>query len=60
LLPPLLQNLYGYSVLQSGYLTAPRGIGTLISMLVAGRLTGKMDARLLVGIGVSLMGVSCG
>jgi DHA2 family multidrug resistance protein len=58
LLPPLLQNLYGYSVLQSGYLTAPRGIGTLISMLVAGRLTGKMDARLLVGIGVSLMGVS--
>ena len=30
LLPPLLQNLYGYSVLQSGYLTAPRGVGTLI------------------------------
>jgi DHA2 family multidrug resistance protein len=58
LLPPLLQNLYGYSVLQSGFLTAPRGIGTLISMLVAGRLTGKMDARILVGIGVVLMGVS--
>jgi DHA2 family multidrug resistance protein len=58
LLPPLLQNMYGYSVLQSGYLTAPRGIGTLISMLVAGRLTGKMDARLLVGVGVLLMGVS--
>jgi DHA2 family multidrug resistance protein len=58
LLPPLLQNLYGYSVLQSGFLTAPRGIGTLISMLVAGRLTGKIDARLLVGIGVALMGVS--
>ena len=30
LLPPLLQNLYGYSVLQSGFLTAPRGVGTLI------------------------------
>ena len=58
LLPPLLQNLYGYSVLQSGFLTAPRGIGTLISMLLAGRLTGRMDARLLVGIGVVLMGVS--
>jgi len=58
LLPPLLQNLYGYSVLQSGYLTAPRGVGTLISMLVAGRLTGKMDARLLVGLGVALMGTS--
>ena len=58
LLPPLLQNLYGYSVLQSGFLTAPRGVGTLISMLIAGRLTGKIDARLLVGIGVVLMGVS--
>jgi DHA2 family multidrug resistance protein len=58
LLPPLLQNMYGYSVLQSGFLTAPRGVGTLISMLMAGRLTGKFDARVLVGIGVVLMGVS--
>jgi DHA2 family multidrug resistance protein len=58
LLPPLLQNLYGYSVLQSGFLTAPRGIGTLMSMLIAGRLTNKMDARILVAIGVVLMGIS--
>ena len=58
LLPPLLQNLYGYSVLQSGFLTAPRGLGTLLSMLIAGKLTGKIDARLLVGIGVVLMAVS--
>ena len=58
LLPPLLQNMYGYSVLQSGMLTAPRGIGTLISMLIAGRMTGKIDARLLVGLGVILMGLS--
>jgi DHA2 family multidrug resistance protein len=58
LLPPLLQNLYGYSVLQSGFLTAPRGVGTLISMLLAGHLVGKIDSRLLVGIGVVLMGVS--
>ena len=58
LLPPLLQVMYGYSVLQSGFLTAPRGIGTLISMLLAGRLVGRIDSRLLVGIGVVLMGVS--
>jgi DHA2 family multidrug resistance protein len=58
LLPPLLQTMYGYSVLQSGFLTAPRGVGTLISMLLAGRLTGKIDARLLVGLGVCLMGIS--
>src|SRR3954470_3514276 len=58
LLPPLLQTMYGDSVLQWGFLTAPRGVGTLISMLMAGRLTGKIDALILVGIGVCLMGVS--
>jgi len=58
LLPPLLQNLYGYSVLQSGFLTAPRGVGTLFSMLLAGRLVGKIDSRLLVAAGVVLMGTS--
>src|SRR3954453_8742692 len=58
LLPPLLQNMYGYSVLQSGFLTAPRGVGTLFSMLIAGRMTGRIDARLLVGIGVVFMGLS--
>ena len=58
LLPPLLQRLYGYSVLQSGILTAPRGVGTLIGMLLAGRLIGKVDMRLLVAIGIVLMGAS--
>ncbi|MEO5809389.1 MAG: DHA2 family efflux MFS transporter permease subunit [Sphingomicrobium sp.] len=55
LLPPLLQRLYGYSVFQSGLLTMPRGIGTLISMLLAGRLIGKIDLRILVALGMALM-----
>jgi DHA2 family multidrug resistance protein len=58
LLPPLLQHLYGYSVLQSGMMTAPRGVGTLISMLVAGRLVDKVDLRILVAAGLGLMGWS--
>ncbi len=58
LLPPLLQRLYGYSVLQSGFLTAPRGIGTLVSMLLAGKLIGRIDARVFVAAGIILMGVS--
>jgi len=58
LLPPLLQSLYGYSVLQAGILTAPRGVGTLISMLLAGRLVGKVDLRLLVALGLALLGWS--
>ena len=58
LLPPLLQSLFGYSVLQSGFLTAPRGIGTLISMIVVGRLVGRVDARLLILVGLALMALS--
>lgn len=58
LLPPLLQRLYGYSVLQSGILTAPRGVGTLVGMLLAGRLIGKVDMRALVALGLGLMGGS--
>ena len=58
LLPPLLQHLYGYSVYQSGIMTAPRGVGTLISMLLAGRLVGKVDLRILVAAGLGLMGWS--
>ena len=55
LLPPLLQGLYGYSVFQSGVLTMPRGVGTLISMVLAGRLIGKVDLRILVAMGMGLM-----
>lgn len=58
LLPPLLQNLFGYSVLQSGFLTAPRGIGTLVSMIVVGRLIERIDARLLILFGLVLMALS--
>ena len=48
LLPPLLQNLYGYSVLQSGFLTAPRGVGTLISMMHR-RPADRQDRRAAAG-----------
>src|SRR6476646_9228503 len=40
LLPPLLQNMYGYSVLQSGFLTAPRGIGVVLMGVSLYMMTG--------------------
>ncbi|MEA3002194.1 MAG: transporter, family, multidrug resistance protein [Sphingomonadales bacterium] len=58
LLPPLLQHLFGYSVLESGFLTAPRGVGTVFSMMVAGRLTGKIDARILIFAGIACLAFS--
>ncbi|GAB1262496.1 DHA2 family efflux MFS transporter permease subunit [Aurantivibrio plasticivorans] len=55
LLPPLMQGLLGYPVLTVGNLLAPRGAGTMISMLIAGRLVTKMDPRIMVCAGLLLV-----
>ena len=51
LMSPYLQNLSGYSVTQTGFLMVPRGLGVMFAMLFAGRLTMKMDPRLLMTAG---------
>ncbi|TXH99178.1 MAG: DHA2 family efflux MFS transporter permease subunit [Rhizobium sp.] len=51
LVPPLLQNLMGYPVLDAGLLIAPRSVGSLIAMLIVGRLVGRVDPRLVIGGG---------
>jgi DHA2 family multidrug resistance protein len=56
LLPPYLQNLGGYSVTDTGLLMAPRGLGTMFSMMFAGRLALKYDPRkLMIGGSVLLI-----
>jgi DHA2 family multidrug resistance protein len=58
LLPPLLQDLLGYPVVTTGWVTAPRGVGTLIATLVTGRLIAWVDVRLLIGAGIALTAAS--
>jgi DHA2 family multidrug resistance protein len=58
LLPPMLQGVMGYPVVTTGMVLAPRGVGTMISMLVVGRLVGKVDARLLILTGLGLTAFS--
>jgi MFS transporter, DHA2 family, multidrug resistance protein len=55
LLPPYLQNLGGYSITTTGLLMAPRGAGTMLAMMVAGRLTSRVDPRMLMLGGVALI-----
>ncbi len=54
LLPPMLQQLFGYTVLDTGLLLAPRGFGILVSMAIAGRLVTKIDPRYLMVTGASI------
>jgi DHA2 family multidrug resistance protein len=55
LLSPYLQNLSGRTVTQTGFLMVPRGIGVMAAMLFAGRLTMKMDPRLIMTAGAVLL-----
>lgn len=58
LLPPMLQNLMGYSVIFTGLLMAPRGAATLVAMMIVGRTSGKVDPRVTLLIGALLMSYS--
>jgi DHA2 family multidrug resistance protein len=55
LLPGMLEGLLDYPVATTGLVTAPSGLGTMFAMLIAGRLIGKVDLRvmLFVGFGIS-------
>jgi DHA2 family multidrug resistance protein len=59
LLPPLLQDLLNYPVVTTGLVTAPRGFGTLIAMLIVSQILGKVDIRMIIGAGFVLTAVSC-
>ena len=53
LLPPMLQTLFGYPVLDTGFLLVPRGIGIVFSMYIAGQAIQRgFDPRILVGVGL--------
>jgi MFS transporter, DHA2 family, multidrug resistance protein len=58
LLPPMLQNIMGYPVITSGLVLAPRGVGTMISMILVGRLVQRVDARLLILTGLLFIAYS--
>ncbi|MFD1383194.1 DHA2 family efflux MFS transporter permease subunit [Rhodanobacter aciditrophus] len=55
LLPPFMQNLMGYPVVDVGTILAPRGFGTMAMMILVGRLSGKVDPRVFIFIGLSLI-----
>jgi len=52
LLPPMLQNLFGYGVVDTGMVLMPRGVGILVSMQLSGQLMRyNVDARAMVVCG---------
>ncbi|MGY4396035.1 DHA2 family multidrug resistance protein [Sphingomonas sp. UYAg733] len=58
LLPPMLQSLFGYPVIDTGLMLAPRGVGVLLSMALAARLMGKVDTRIVIAVGLVIFAFS--
>ena len=54
LLPLMLQNLMNYPVVTTGLVTAPRGVGTMIAMIICSRLVGRVDIRFILMTGLAL------
>ena len=54
LITPYLQNLMGYPVVTAGLVLAPRGVGTMVAMMIVGRLINRVDPRTLLGSGLLL------
>src|SRR5262249_40215021 len=50
-----LQNLSNYPVSTAGLVMAPRGVGTMAAMMIAGRLSARVDPRKLMGVGIALL-----
>lgn len=58
LIPPLLQHEMHYPVVTTGLVTAPRGAGVMLAMMLVGRLIGRFDARLIMAVGLSMTAFS--
>jgi len=52
---PFMQNVLGYPITTAGWLLGSRGVGTLVSMLLIGRLLRFVEARWLILTGLALL-----
>ena len=58
LLPSFLQQLMHMPVDTTGLLMVPRGIASMIAMVITARLIGRVDPRWLMVAGIAVLGVS--
>ena len=52
MLPIMLEDLLNYPVLTTGINMAPRGVSSMIAMLFVGKMMRKIDARLIIAMGI--------
>lgn len=55
ILPLFFQTLMGYDATSAGLAVSPRGLGSIVGALVAGRMVAKIDSRMLVAAGFAIL-----
>jgi MFS family permease len=55
LLPIFYQQVRGDSVLETGLLLIPQGLGTMLFLVLSGRIAARIDGRFIVAGGVALL-----
>jgi DHA2 family multidrug resistance protein len=58
LLPPFMENLLGYSVVTTGLVSVPRGLGSFVAMFAVGQLMTRLDVRLIILTGLLFTALS--
>lgn len=56
ILPQFLQSMMGYTAFLSGFSMMPRGLGSMTAMIICALIADKVDKRILVCIGLTLLG----
>lgn len=58
IMPLFLQSLLKYSAYLSGLSMMPRGVGSVVGLMITGVFAKKIDDRLLIAIGLALLGLA--
>lgn len=58
ILPQFLQNMMGYTAFLSGFSMMPRGVGCMTATVICAFLADKIDKRILVCVGLTLLGIA--
>ncbi len=57
MMPGFLEHVRGLPIDTVGLLQSPRGVGIMLAMFISGRLSGKIDPRILIVFGLLCIGI---
>ena len=57
--PLMLESVLGYPAMDTGLAMMPRGLASMFSMMVVGKLSGKVNPKLMIAFGIAVSTIGC-